>query len=86
MRDRLGESNYKQENIRFRDLARNLTYLRDSKVQIKTLDDLSAYFADLVAPEAFKNIRQDLEVDYRRETERFCQTSGYLLANLAGRN
>lgn len=70
IRDRLGESNYKQENIRFRDLARNLTYLRDSKVQIKTLDDLSAFFADLVTPEAFNNIRQNLEADYRREHQR----------------
>lgn len=70
VRDRLGAESYKQENARFRDIARNLANLRDAKVQIETLDNLTDYFADTVAPETFIDTRRELRVDYRREYQR----------------
>lgn len=70
VRDELGETKYKEENVRFRDLARNLANLRDSKVRIETLDNLTAHFADSIAPETFTDIYQELRVDYLREYQR----------------
>ena len=66
VRDRLGNKAYQQENARFRDLGRSLANLRDSRVRIQTLDNLSAHFAD-IEPDAFIGIRHELGVDYRRE-------------------
>lgn len=70
VRDRLGKKLYKQENARDRDLGRRLANLRDAKVQIKTLDNLTAHFSGVVGEEAFKDIRRELQVDYRREYQR----------------
>ena len=70
VRDRLGEDQYKQENARFRDLGRKLAQLRDSKVQIKTLDHLIDHFDDIATPKTFTEIRRELRVDYRREYQR----------------
>ena len=67
VRDRLGKETYKQANARFRDLGRTLAELRDSLVRIKTLDSLTAYFADTVEPEAFIDVRRELRVDYPQE-------------------
>ena len=67
VRDRLGKETYQQENTRFRDLGRTLANLRDSRVQIETLDNLTEHFADTVEAEAFTDIRRELRVDYRRE-------------------
>lgn len=70
VRDRLGSEIYKQENARFRDLARNLAKLRDANVQIETLDNLTDHFAETVAPETFTDMRRELRVDYRQEYQR----------------
>ena len=70
VRDSLGSETYKQENACFRDLGRNLASLRDAKVQIETLDDLTAHFADKITPEMFTDMRRELRVDYRREYQR----------------
>ncbi|WP_319420983.1 CHAD domain-containing protein [Pleurocapsa sp. FMAR1] len=66
IRDSLGKKSYKRENARFRDLGRNLASLRDGKVQIEALNKLTTHFAD-IAPETFTDMRQELQVDYRRE-------------------
>ncbi len=65
----LPPSTYKQNNQSFRDIGRNLSELRDSKVRIKTLDNLIAH-ADTVSPELFSNIRREFYVDYRQEYQR----------------
>lgn len=70
VRDRLGSEVYQQENACFRDLGRKLAILRDSKVQIATVDNLTSHFADTIAPDTFRNLRQELRVDYRREYQR----------------
>lgn len=69
VRDSLG-SEYRTENARFRDLGRSLASLRDAKVQIETVDNLTAYFTDIAASDTFKNLRRELRVDYRREYQR----------------
>ena len=73
VRDRLGKKNYKQENTRFRDLGRSLANLRDSNVLIETLDNLTAHFADTIAPETFVDIRRELRVNYRQEYQRILE-------------
>ena len=70
VRDRLNKDNYKQENARFRNLGRALASLRDAKVRIKTLDNLTTHFTDTVEPETFAYIRRELQIDYRREYQR----------------
>ena len=70
VRDRIGKDLYKQENARYRDIGRKLANLRDAKVQIGTLDNLTARFGDTVAEDAFKDIRRELQIDYRREYQR----------------
>ncbi|HEY9772045.1 MAG TPA: CHAD domain-containing protein [Coleofasciculaceae cyanobacterium] len=65
----LPPSIYEQNNQSFRDIGRNLSKLRDSKVGIKTLDNLIAH-ADPFSPELFSNIRRELYVDYRQEYQR----------------
>lgn len=56
VRDRLGSETYQRENARFRDLGRNLASLRDIKVQIETLDNLTNNCANTIAPETFKKL------------------------------
>ena len=70
VRDRLEKDLYKQENARYRDIGHKLANLRDAKVQIVTLDNLTAHFGNTVGEEAFTDIRQELQVDYRREYQR----------------
>jgi len=70
VRDRLGKKAYQQENARFRNLGRKLAYLRDTKVQIKTLDNLINQYSGTVDPETFTDLRRELRVDYRREYQR----------------
>ena len=70
VRDRLEEKVYKQENARYRDIGRKLANLRDAKVQIGTLDNLTAHFGNTIDEEAFTDIRRELQVDYRREYQR----------------
>ena len=70
VRDRIGKDLYKQKNTRYRNIGRKLANLRDAKVQIGTLDNLTARFGDTVDTEAFTDIRQQLQIDYRREYQR----------------
>lgn len=65
VRYRLGKDLYDRENARYRDIGRKLAKLRDAKVKIKTLDGLNTHFGDRVSN--LPDIRQELEIDYRRE-------------------
>lgn len=65
----LPPSTYKQNNQSFRDIGRNLSELRDSKVRIKTLDNLIPH-VDIISPELSSNIRRELYIDYRQEYQR----------------
>ena len=70
VRDRLGEKSYQQENALYRNLGRKLSDLRDAKVQIKTFDNLIDHFSDAIAPKTFTELRQELQINYRREYQR----------------
>jgi CHAD domain-containing protein len=54
------EKVYQQENVWFRDTARALSTLRDSKTIIDALDGLTEHFADEVNPSVFEAIRREL--------------------------
>lgn len=73
VRDRLGKKVYKRENARFRDIGHGLACLRDSKVKIITLDTLPNHFTNTVEPEAFTNIRRELQDEYRQEYQRIIE-------------
>ena len=60
VRDEIGEQVYKPENICYRDAGRRLAPVRDSFVQVETLDLLTGYFAEALAPDAFEGLREAL--------------------------
>ncbi|MDX1615162.1 MAG: CHAD domain-containing protein [Candidatus Promineifilaceae bacterium] len=60
VRDELGHTIYKRENVCFRDAGRALSDLRDSYVMVATVDDLQETYADQLDDEAFTAIRQPL--------------------------
>jgi excisionase family DNA binding protein len=66
IRDEIGYELYKQENICFRDASRQLAAARDSWVMIRTLDRLTAKFAEELPPQPFGGIRQILKENYER--------------------
>lgn len=49
VRPALGKT-YKQENACFRDAARRLSYVRDAQTLVETLDDLTTFYGDSLAP------------------------------------
>ena len=70
VRDSLGKNLYKSENVCFRDIGRSIATIRDAKVRIETLDNLSTHFVDTVIPDIFTHIRRELQIDYRQEYQR----------------
>jgi len=60
VRDEIGESAYKPENVCYRDAGRELAPVRDSFVRMETLDALAAQFAETLAPGAFEGLREGL--------------------------
>ena len=61
VRDELGDKVYRQENTCFRDAGRPLTEVRDVKVLMEALDQLTEHFAAQVAADAFARVRQSLK-------------------------
>jgi CHAD domain-containing protein len=51
---------FRQENACFRDAGRRLAAIRDTAATLETMDKLTARFADQLAPEAFRELRQPL--------------------------
>ena len=64
IRDEIGNELYRQENIRFRDTARQLAGARDGWVMIQTLDHLVVTGVDQPSPEIFSGFRQRLTEQY----------------------
>jgi CHAD domain-containing protein len=60
VRDELGSSIYKRENVTYRDAGRRLSDMRDSYVKVETLDDLEDEYSDELADGAFDDMRQTL--------------------------
>jgi len=57
VRDDVGDDAYKAVNIRFRDLGRQLSDLRDAQVMVETVDELREAFEPQLDDEAFVTAR-----------------------------
>ncbi len=64
-RDGLGNKRYRRENACFRDAARPLTEVRDTKVLIESFDKLMNHFADAISTKASANVREGLQANRR---------------------
>lgn len=51
---------YKQENACFRDAARRLSFVRDAQTLVETLDDLTTFYADSLAPDFAAAVHAEL--------------------------
>jgi len=51
---------YSEENAAFRDIARELSYVRDAQSMLECFDDLLGHFVDQIDPDAFTRIREIL--------------------------
>src|SRR5688572_33912 len=60
VRDELGEKTFRKENRTYRDAARPLSEMRDSKVMVDTLDNLLEHFQGRVKPREFAPLRRKL--------------------------
>lgn len=65
VRDGLGEKTYRRENTCFRDAGRPLTEVRDARVLLDALDQLSDHFAGQIAAGAFDTVRRALKANRR---------------------
>ena len=59
-RDEMGQEWYQEENVFYRDASRLLAPVRDSTVLVLSLDAVAEAFADIVPPQTFASIRQNL--------------------------
>jgi CHAD domain-containing protein len=73
VRDELGEKTYRRENTCFRDAGGPLTEVRDAKVLLDTLDQLSDHFAGQIAAGAFDTVRRALKANRRAVRRRVLQ-------------
>jgi CHAD domain-containing protein len=60
VRDEIGEDVYQPENVCYRDAGRKLAPVRDSFIQVETLDALTTRFAETLALDAFGALRDAL--------------------------
>jgi CHAD domain-containing protein len=61
VREELGSKRFDRENSTFRDAGRPLSELRDAKVMIDTLDELTRHHKGRLAPGSFKHLRAALK-------------------------
>jgi CHAD domain-containing protein len=73
VRDDLGEKVYQRENTCFRDAARPLTEVRDARVLIESLDNLTDHFGEQVSADAFAAVRKGLQAHRREVRQRVLQ-------------
>ncbi|MDZ7705245.1 MAG: CHAD domain-containing protein [Trueperaceae bacterium] len=66
VRDDVGKTVYKRENVVYRDLGRDLSDVRDAQVLIETVDMLREYFNDQLYARAFEQIRSHLVDHHER--------------------
>lgn len=69
IRDEIGKPLYRQENIRFRDIARFLAGARDSWVMVETFDRLLDANPAFVADPDYAKLRANLLAQYQRILE-----------------
>jgi CHAD domain-containing protein len=73
VREEIGDTSFKRENVAFRDAGRLLSDVRDSYVLVETVVQLQEQYAGQLRPEALATIHQQL-------SERYEQTRAEMLA------
>lgn len=73
VRDEVGRSTYKRENVCYRDAGRVLSDARDSFVQIETVQALHRHFDEQLADDAFDTVEERLKERHRAEMEETVQ-------------
>lgn len=85
VRDEMGEENYKEINIFFRDLGREISDLRDLTAHIETLNILEERYGKYLYVKFFNSLRSQLEKERSKMLEEFNSRnffSDYLPAKL----
>lgn len=67
VRDEVGRSTYKRENVSYRDAGRALSGARDAFVQIETVQALRKKYSDQLAQDAFKTVEKRLKKRHKAE-------------------
>lgn len=75
LRDAIGETTYRRENIALRDIARPLGVARDRKVLIATLDDLVERYAPATRRLQLNQFRRVLRKEYSMARQAITATS-----------
>jgi CHAD domain-containing protein len=73
VRSELGDEIYRRENSCFRDAGQPLTEVRDARVLLDTLEQLSTSVTGKVPPKAFEPVRKALEKHRRAVRKRVLQ-------------
>jgi CHAD domain-containing protein len=63
VRPEIGERSYRKENTWFRDAARPLTEVRDAKILVEALDNLTKHFREHVDGRSFADVKKALEAN-----------------------
>jgi CHAD domain-containing protein len=66
----IGRATYRAENTCFRDTARPLTEVRDARILIETLDNLTEHFKEHIAGRTFADVRKGLQANLRAVRKR----------------
>jgi CHAD domain-containing protein len=66
----IGEKAYRQENTCFRDAGRPLTEVRDAKIFVEAIDQLSEHFKEHIRDRSFRDVRQALQENLRAVRKR----------------
>jgi CHAD domain-containing protein len=74
-RDELGQTKYRRENLRFRDMGRRLSGARDAQVLLESLGEICRRYPDEIDPKTLAPFRADLEQERDREAERLTADS-----------
>jgi len=71
VRDEVGDDFYKSVNVRFRDMGRALSDLRDAQVMVETVDELVDHFEGQLEPDAFSTARSVFQERHDAMLDRF---------------
>jgi CHAD domain-containing protein len=61
----IGEKNYREANMCFRDAGRPLTEVRDAKIYVEALDQLAEHYKEHIAGQSFGDARRALQDNLR---------------------
>lgn len=69
VRDEIGEDIYKKENIFFRDLGREIAFVRDGFILYETLDKLTGLYAGYLYKNTFGSVKKQLLSQHENNLE-----------------